>query len=89
MNIDNNNQGHTVTEDRCRKCGAPKFQKSVSHAVHDGPFLGTGGGKVEHSLAVWCPNCDLEPSSRGESIDDPLGDWGRRIVPKEEKRATH
>ncbi len=53
------------------KCGTAIQGKLVTHPIHDGPFALSGSGQVRSETVPFCPDCEMEPNSRGAPIDVP------------------
>lgn len=54
-------------------CGTFLQGKEVTHSIHDGPGLLSGGGRVHTEVVPYCPTCGPEPSANGAPIrQDPV-----------------
>ena len=55
---------------KCKKCHSHIQQTTGYASVHDGPFPGSGSGRVLHYPIPYCPTCEEKPT--GAAISDTV-----------------
>ncbi len=60
---DGNNQTY-----ECNDCGSEIAGTTVAHSVWDGPFPGSGSGRVQNETIPYCPKCEDKPDFHGSPI---------------------
>jgi len=54
------------------ECGVSIMAAIVYHPIWDGPFAGSGSGRVHQETVPYCPKCEAKPDERGAPIDVPF-----------------
>ncbi|HEY0907900.1 MAG TPA: hypothetical protein VGE35_00965 [Candidatus Paceibacterota bacterium] len=54
----------------CKKTGADIEVETIGRSLHDGPFPGTGSGRVVQVGHLHCPGCD--PNWKGPAYGTPV-----------------
>ncbi|MFH1917235.1 MAG: hypothetical protein ABIJ21_08300 [Nanoarchaeota archaeon] len=50
----------------CTRDGAKIMAGRIAHSVHDGPWKGSGGGRVEYEDVPYCPVHETKPDFHGK-----------------------